>query len=99
MSDQQSPTAPPFPPEWKSKFVNFIKDKVGQSALCRECGEPKVAISDDIVAPPAFHGGGFVFGGPSYPQVMLVCTHCGNTRYFNAVIAGLVEGQKLDDKS
>jgi hypothetical protein len=33
---------------------------------------------------------GLVLGGSTYPQIMAVCNSCGNTKYFNAVIAGLV---------
>ncbi len=41
--------------------------------------------------PMPFVGGGLIVGGPTYPQVMIVCTVCGNTKYFNAVIMGVVE--------
>lgn len=77
---------------WKDQFVKFVNDKVPNSGLCKECGEKTMTVPDHIVAPPVFVDGGFALGGRSYPLIMLVCTNCGNTRFFNAVVAGAVNG-------
>ena len=34
--------------------------------------------------------GGLQLGaGPAYPQVLVTCTNCGNTVFFNAAVAGI----------
>lgn len=89
MSDQNTP---PPSPEWKAKFVEFINAKVKEAGRCPECKELAITVADQIVSPIRLEGGNFQLGGPIYPQIMLVCTNCGNTRYFNAVIAKAFEG-------
>lgn len=81
-------------PSWKEKFVAFINEKVPNSGVCKECSQKTVTVSDDLVVPPVYQNGGVAFGGPAYPQIMLVCTNCGNTRFFNAVVAGVIGGSE-----
>lgn len=88
MSDQN----PPPPPAWKEKFVAFINVKVPNSGVCKECMQKTVVVSDDIVTTPVFINNGIALGGPAYPYVMLVCTNCGNTRFFNAIVSGALSG-------
>ena len=79
-------------PPWKEKFIEFVNGKVPGAGVCKECNQKSISVSDDMVVSPIFANGGVAFGGPSYPQIMLVCTNCGNTRFFNAVVAGAVNG-------
>lgn len=83
------------PHPWKEQFVKFINDKVPSSGLCKECNQKAIVVSDDITTAPVFKNGGMMIGGPAYPQVMLICTNCGNTRFFNALIAGVVDGSNV----
>lgn len=32
-----------------------------------------------------------VLGGGVYPHVGLICTHCGNTHFINAMVSGVLE--------
>lgn len=83
---------PPTPPPWKEKFIALVNEKIPNSGVCKECNQKTIAVSDDMVVPPVFVNGGVAFGGPNYPQIMLVCTNCGNTRFFNAVVVGAMNG-------
>lgn len=89
MSEQNTP---PPAPDWKEKFVEFINAKVKEAGKCPACAAEAVTVADQIVSPIRLESGSFHLGGPIYPQVMLVCTNCGNTRYFNAVISKALEG-------
>lgn len=63
---------------------------IGRS--CPISGGNSWTVADHLVAPPVVDAAGKVqSGGGSYPQVMMVCTECGYTRYFNAVLVGVVD--------
>jgi hypothetical protein len=58
---------------------------------CAVCEQRTWTLVPHLVAPPIFRKDtGLFFGGPAYPQAMLLCRTCGNTLYFNAVIMGAV---------
>lgn len=95
MSEDDKPQeAVPEPPKapWKERFVSFINEKVPNSGICKECGQKAIVVSDDLVTTPVFQNGGIMLGGPTYPQVMLVCTNCGFTRFFNAMVSKVTDG-------
>ncbi len=59
---------------------------------CEICLQENWNISQDIVSPPIFtDSSSLVLGGIAYPQFMILCNTCGNTKYINAVIAGIVK--------
>lgn len=62
--------------------------------VCDVCGHSQWNLAEDIIAPMAFSEGSIMLGGRSYPQLMVICTNCGNTKYFNAVMIGLVKGEQ-----
>lgn len=86
MTDEK---APPIPPDWRVRLIENINAKVQNGGVCRECGEKQIVVADDLVSPVIYQGG-LVLGGSAYPQGMLICNNCGNTRFFNAVILGVV---------
>lgn len=44
---------------------------------------------------PTFNGG-IALGGAIYPQFTVICRNCGNTKYFNAALMGLVSEVKKE---
>ena len=56
---------------------------------CEFCAGGGWTVSPDLVAPVVFTGG-YVLGGDAYPQFMMMCNNCGNTKYFNAVVAKII---------
>ena len=56
---------------------------------CDVCGHNSWTISEHLVMPVAFTPGVFSIGGPTYPHVMVTCTNCSQTKFFNAVLMKL----------
>jgi hypothetical protein len=83
----------------KDQITSFLAEKRGgPPPACTFCGVTKWVVSDHLVT-PKIHPSGFLFGGPSYPSVLLVCANCGYTMTFNAVVVGLDRLKKsTDDK-
>lgn len=76
-------------PEERAKVEAWLeKQDWFREGKCPICGDDHWAVGDHIVQPIRF--GPMAFGGPSYPQVMLISNKCGYTLYFNAVIMGLL---------
>ena len=72
----------------------WMSQKLKQS-VCSMCGENQWHIGDHLVASPISPKGvGMMLGEAVYPQVMMICTNCSHTVYFNAVAMGIVEGGK-----
>lgn len=77
----------------KEKALQHLKIKWGDGYKCECCGKDHFMLQDHIVAPPLFSGG-LIVGGVAYPQAMIVCANCGNTKYVNAIMAGIVTPNK-----
>lgn len=85
----------------KQKIKEWMREQWDRvsNPNCPLCQKNLWTIGDHAVSPLSTSQEGSTFVvGPSYPQVMLVCTHCGNTLYFNAVIMGLVKAKKSEEK-
>lgn len=76
----------------------FTKKWPLQNRACEVCSSSNWSLSEDLVTPVALSAGSLMLGGRSYPQLMLICKNCGNTKYFNAVIMGIVSGEKDEGK-
>lgn len=73
----------------KERIKAWVEAK-SKTAECPVCGNTNWIIGDHIVQPVTNGSGRVLLGGAAYPQVMLVSTECGYTRYFNAILMGLV---------
>lgn len=83
-----------FDDDRKKAALIWINDKCAD-LTCEACRHKEWTLSDDLVMPMAFTGGTLTLGGPAYPQFMIICNNCGNTKYFNAVISGIIsKGEK-----
>lgn len=89
---RRAPIVAELTPEQKEAIDTWLKAKWTMDARCPISGDVNWQIADHLVQPMAFFAGGLAVGGPGYPQVMLICRSCGLTRYFNAVLLGVVQG-------
>ena len=53
------------------------------------CGTKQWSIGD-VAEVRLFTGGGLMVGGGVYPVVPVMCDHCGNTLFVNAIRSGVV---------
>jgi hypothetical protein len=81
--------------DYKQKISNWLDLKWSKDKRnCEICNTNKWSISDDIVAPIIIENNGLNLGGKTYPQVMLICSNCGNTKYFNVALMNLLKAEK-----
>lgn len=85
-----------FDDKKKALFLKHLNEK-WKNKICECCGQTSWNVPEDLVMPMLFIGGGITIGGVQYPQGMAVCTNCGNTKYFNAIIAGIVPAEEKKD--
>lgn len=81
-----------FSKEQQAKALTWINSK-WPVKTCEVCHANQWELSDFMVAAPRFEGG-IVIGGQIAPHLMVMCKNCGNTKFFNAVIMGLVKENK-----
>ena len=84
--------------EQKDKIDKWLIEKWGPDGPCYVCKTSNWAILSHLVTPVVFSEKGFWAGGPAYPQAAIVCTNCGHTVYFNAILIGLVEEEEQGSK-
>ena len=84
-------------PDEKQKVVEWIGQKTALIGRCEVCGERRFGVADHVVDAPIYHGGELVLGGPRYTFAMIICANCGNTRFLNAVMIGLLSGAPTSD--
>lgn len=82
----------------KKQAIAWLESKWKENRNCDFCGQNQWSLSQDFVTPPVFEKG-IKIGGKAYPQLMLICNNCGNTKYFNAVIMGLIKEEKITEGS
>jgi len=88
-----------FSQEKQEKTIKWIEEK-WQHKECELCKQNKWIIQDFLCFAPRYEGGGLTIGGQVAPNVTLVCKNCGNTKFLNAAIMGLLDSKKEgeDDK-
>ena len=89
-----------FSQEKKDKLLNWLKEKWPENKRkCDICDSSQWTVADDLVMPMPFVGGPLTLGGSQYPQVMLICTSCGNTKYINAVLANVIPSKRQEGEN
>ena len=75
-------------PQEFNEMQYLVNTKIAAAGDCPTCGKSgAVQIAGHLVTPIATTlGGSIQLQAANYPQVMLLCTNCGFTRYFNAII-------------
>lgn len=80
----------------REQVAAYINGKAPLIGKCPTCGDRRWGLLDHFVHIPIFHNNGsFVVGGPSYPNIGLICQNCGNTQLINAVAAGIIMGDPV----
>ena len=87
--------------ELVEKAIAWLRAQGPAAPNCFVCGKDEWSVQRDLIELRPYTGGGLVVGGPVYPALQIVCTTCGQTVLFNAVVAGLVppadtEGQATE---
>jgi len=78
---------------------DWLTEKEKKDASCEICGNETWIIQEHLVAPLIF-GKSYTFGNRAYPHAIIVCSKCGNTKFINAAMMGILkqsEGE-TDDK-
>lgn len=70
----------------RAKLVGLWRSKA-----CSFCGGDRLTIATDLSELRPFHEGVLVDGGKVIPVVTALCSTCGATTLFNAIILGLVD--------
>ena len=84
-----------FSQEKQEKTIKWIEDK-WKHKECEVCKHNNWIIQDFLSVPPRFEGS-ISIGGNISPNVTLICKNCGNTKFFNAGIIGLLDSKKGEE--
>jgi hypothetical protein len=81
---------------YKQKILNWLEQKWPKDKRnCEICSTNRWSISEDIVAPIIVEeNNNLNIGGKTYPQIMLICSYCGNTKYFNVALMNILKSEK-----
>jgi hypothetical protein len=80
----------------KTKAIQWVLGHWKTNSPCPICAAKNWNVADHLTQPLTFSHGTTMISGPAYPQVQVICSSCGYTIYFNAVMAGLVEAPKSE---
>ena len=86
-----------LPKEKQDQAIKWLNDK-WKNQICECCGGRDWTLNGHLTTPINFQQGAFHFGGMAYPSLGVVCKNCGNTKHFNAVAMGLVDGAKKGEE-
>lgn len=76
-----------FNKEKQAKAIKWLEEKwLKTHRKCEVCGHDQWALGDDLITPLAFSPNSIDIGNKNYPNVLLMCNNCGNSKFFNAVI-------------
>jgi len=84
--------------EEHEKIKKWLDEKVDPHfGQCPYSGHKSWYVIGHLVYPLRY-ASQLIVGGPAYPQVMVACTECGFTMFFNAVKIGIApwHGEKND---
>jgi hypothetical protein len=86
------PTGKLYPEEFQLA-LNWVNSKWIPGVPCELCGNSnKWFVGEYIVAPPNLGEGGVRLPtGFYYPAVPVLCSNCGNTKYLNAIVIGIIK--------
>lgn len=70
------------------------KKATKESAKCPICGHQQWAIGEHLIRTSIHTPGVTALGGQAYVYAHISCTNCAYTRFFNAVMLGLVPPAK-----
>jgi hypothetical protein len=72
--------------ETYQEVLEWLKEKwLPEKLSCEICGETKWEIQQNVVSPLLVIKGN-INVGKCYPQIMVICENCANTKYFNSLM-------------
>ena len=74
-----------------TKAVEWLDKHWGGEWACPICGNSEWTGEDTPMEIRSFKEGRMAATGPVIPLLVITCSTCGNTLFFNAILAGLVE--------
>jgi predicted nucleic-acid-binding Zn-ribbon protein len=78
----------------KKVIANFDKTWAGPK-VCPVCKHEDWVIAERVYELREYHGKGvFETSGSVIPFIVISCTYCGNTRFFNAIIMDVMKPQE-----
>jgi hypothetical protein len=89
-----------FNKQMQEKALQWLNTKWEQEHRnCEICGKSQWTFAPELVMPLPYVGGNISIGGPAFPHILLTCNTCGNAKFFNAVLMGIVpQGDNSDEK-
>jgi len=86
--------------EQMEQFQSWLAERWTGTKECPICATNNWTLGSHLVSPTIYRsGGGLVIGGLAYPLAMIICSNCGYTNFFNAVLIGLVPGEEEEEKA
>ena len=83
-------------PEQQKQIQDWLKENWKGASNCSVCLANSWNIAGHLVTPTILVEGGMSIGGSYYPQVMSICSNCGHTVYFNAMVMGIIKAKDKD---
>ena len=74
-----------------SKALDWLDEHWGGKWVCSICGNSDWLGEDQAMELRPFNEGRLGGPGPVVPLLVITCSTCGNTLFFNAILAGLVD--------
>lgn len=87
-----------FDKQKQQKALDWLEHQwLKSNRKCEICSSEEWSISEELIAPPILNHS-VMLGGTTYPQFMIICNKCGNTKYINAVISGILKNEMPDEQ-
>lgn len=81
--------------EDREKIIEWLETKWTKDKwICEICGTDDWHLSPFITAELKLENGSISMGGEIIPKISISCANCGNTKYFNAVTARIVQNNR-----
>jgi|ERR1700681_1685818 len=77
-------------PKEIEQFRSWLNQTWGSDRACPVSGHTDWELGDVMVMTTAYARSGILFGGSTYPLLVVICSGCGYTAFLNAIKVGLV---------
>jgi len=88
----------PMNEKQQKRLQDFINNKLKPPTTCPLCHAQQWNFADTIWELRDFSGGNLRVGGPVFPVLSMTCSRCGHTLFINALVAGILESPKEQEK-
>lgn len=88
-----------FDEKKQEKAIKWLEEKwLKDHRKCEICTGEEWTVSPELLMPIPYIGESMSIGGSAFPHVLLICNTCGNTKFFNAVLMGVVPQEDNSDE-